>query len=301
MTTGLYLEENVGFPIRQAGEVTPGNIVIWGGNNIIQDGGPAGPTGPTGPLGGPTGPRGMTGPTGFPGPTGPSITGPVGPAATGPTGATGPSMGPTGATGPAGGPTGWTGPTGATGPPNGPTGPTGPLGGPTGATGATGARGQTGPAGVQGNIGDTGPQGPTGDASTVTGPSGSTGPTGNTGHQGVIGPTGPVGGSQAILTKTVDYQITSGDDGSQFDNNGATGAIVLTLPPFEVGLEYSFVVATNETVEIAATNPDQIADAYGGLHPSISGSIAYMGIAIGTTNAPGIWIPLYSMGGWSYA
>jgi hypothetical protein len=91
------------------------------------------------------------------------------------------------------GPKGDVGPAGPQGPigNRGPKGDVGPAGaqGPKGDTGSTGPQGEVGPIGPQGPVGAKGPQGDTGS----TGPQGPVGAQGPQGEVGPIGPQGPIG------------------------------------------------------------------------------------------------------------
>lgn len=63
-------------------------------------------------------------------------------------------------------------------------------------------------------------------------------------------------------TKTAAYQVTTADNGTQFDNTGAAGSVTFTLPAIVPGLMFGFrvvagqnlVVASNEGTNIVAFN-----------------------------------------------
>ena len=68
----------------------------------------------------------------------------------------------------------------------------------------------------------------------------------------------PAWGDVAVLTtnivsKTADYTVTTGDSGKTFDNTGATGAIVLTLPTPALNLNYKFAVTAAQYLRINGT------------------------------------------------
>lgn len=55
----------------------------------------------------------------------------------------------------------------------------------------------------------------------------------------------------AIITKTDDYTVTEADNGADFDNLGATGTVVFTLPDTpKLGLKYKFSDVAGETVTV---------------------------------------------------
>lgn len=62
-----------------------------------------------------------------------------------------------------------------------------------------------------------------------------------------------------IVTKTSNYSLTTDDSGNQFNNTGAAGDIVLTLPPAVVGLNYAGAVTEAFYLRFSADGTDKIA------------------------------------------
>lgn len=61
------------------------------------------------------------------------------------------------------------------------------------------------------------------------------------------------------VTKTSAYTVAAGDSGTHFDNIGATGSVVLTLPTAAAGLNYCMAVYASFTLEALAQTGDKIA------------------------------------------
>jgi hypothetical protein len=87
----------------------------------------------------------------------------------------------------------------------------------------------------------------------------------------VIVPNGAGGGawqrvieqSQAglnILHLTGNYGILDSQSGYHFDNLGASGTVIATLPPADAGLYYCFAVMAAQTFELLARGGNRIAD-----------------------------------------
>ena len=67
----------------------------------------------------------------------------------------------------------------------------------------------------------------------------------------------PVGGLYA--TKIANYAVLVSDSQTTFDNGGASGTVIFTLPTAASGLKYCFVVAASQTLEVLAQSTDKIA------------------------------------------
>lgn len=61
------------------------------------------------------------------------------------------------------------------------------------------------------------------------------------------------------LTKTAAYTVLVADSGTHFDNIGASGSVVLTLPTAAAGLQYCMAVYASFTLEALAQTGDKIA------------------------------------------
>lgn len=62
-----------------------------------------------------------------------------------------------------------------------------------------------------------------------------------------------VGTTLGIVSKTADYTILTSESGTTYDNTGATGAIVLTLPTPAKGLTYKFTVTAAQYLRVNGT------------------------------------------------
>jgi hypothetical protein len=109
-------------------------------------------------------------------------------------------------------------------------------------------------------------------------------------------------GNQNIipLTKTANYTITSADSATHFNNIGASGDIVFSLPAAATGLYYAFVVYASHYIRFNANGSDIIA-----LGTDTSSAGGYV-----RSNAPysflqieahgtGIWVASAIAGTWS--
>lgn len=56
--------------------------------------------------------------------------------------------------------------------------------------------------------------------------------------------------AEKIVTKTADYTILEGDNGTIFTTSGASGTVVFTLPVGKPGLKYGFEVGASQAVRI---------------------------------------------------
>ncbi len=62
-----------------------------------------------------------------------------------------------------------------------------------------------------------------------------------------------------VVSKTTNYSVLAADSNTHFNNVGSSGAVTFTLPAAAAGLRYTFVVAANHAVTVAAVGLDQIA------------------------------------------
>ena len=71
----------------------------------------------------------------------------------------------------------------------------------------------------------------------------------------------PIGiGPLSVVTKTTNYSLTAGDNGTYFDNAGATVEVDYTLPAWSKGLWYCFTVDAVHKLAVVAPAGSQIAD-----------------------------------------
>ncbi len=101
-------------------------------------------------------------------------------------------------------------------------------------------------------------------------------------------------------SKTINYTILDTDDCKHFNNIGAPGDIVLTLPPAEEGLHYGFLVVAASYVKIQAVGGDVISRSVETSAPAgyIRSNIPYAFLTIESHSA-GTWIVSSQVGTWS--
>ncbi len=67
----------------------------------------------------------------------------------------------------------------------------------------------------------------------------------------------------AATSKTADYTLVAADSGKRFDNTGAMGAVIFTLPAITTGLLFEFMVLADQNVTIlsaeAGSSPNIVA------------------------------------------
>lgn len=84
----------------------------------------------------------------------------------------------------------------------------------------------------------------------------------------------PVGGGAAALrlvSKTSNYTVLTSDNGTYFNNIGAGGTVIFSLPAGAAGLSYSFLVDASQILRILAVGGDFIAQ--GTLNSASGGNI----------------------------
>ena len=105
------------------------------------------------------------------------------------------------------------------------------------------------------------------------------------------------------VSKTADYQILTTDDGTQFDNNGATKEITFTLPRWAPNLHFSFVVVVPRPISVMTRGGDKIGTA--GLSVRSASSPVpvqlFSSVSLGASNLPGTWIVTAQTGAWAMA
>lgn len=97
------------------------------------------------------------------------------------------------------------------------------------------------------------------------------------------------------VSRTTDYIITPEDTGTCFDNAGAAGTVNLTLPPWQRGLFYSFIVVAPFPLNVLGA----IANGMFTAPTMMSSDQPYSAMTLGTSNAPGPWTTTSATGGWS--
>jgi len=105
----------------------------------------------------------------------------------------------------------------------------------------------------------------------------------------------------AIVTKTTNYSVTSGDSGTHFNDNGASGTVTFSLPSAAIGLRYIFteLSALNFILQVNGTDlvyiDTNVSSAggtvtAGGLGSSVSIECPAAGIWV-ATSVTGAWTP----------
>lgn len=77
-----------------------------------------------------------------------------------------------------------------------------------------------------------------------------------------------VGTPIPIVSKTSNYVVLPGDNGTHFNNVGAGGTVILTLPTAAQGLSFGFQVDASQILRVLAVSGDFIAQ---GTLQSVSG------------------------------
>jgi hypothetical protein len=106
--------------------------------------------------------------------------------------------------------------------------------------------------------------------------------------------------SLTTSSKTANYTVLTGDNGTYFDNIGASATVVFTLPAPAVGLHYCFTVAAAQTITVTAATGSSIAIA--GINSAAAGNISSSSqyssdcfYANGTTQ----WMTYSTVGTWT--
>lgn len=86
-------------------------------------------------------------------------------------------------------------------------------------------------------------------------------------------------------------------NGSVFDNDGAPSSVMLTLPPWQSGLIYSFIVVAGHAFGVQSFGSDQIA-INGDFLDSLTSTLLYSYLTLGTSNVSGLWVVRSLVGGW---
>lgn len=107
-------------------------------------------------------------------------------------------------------------------------------------------------------------------------------------------------GGLTPVNKTANYSATTGDSGSSFNNTGASGAVVISLPAAAAGLQYGAYVGAAQTLELLANGTDTINN--GGDVSAAGGNIA--AATVGDfiwliCNAAGQWSTMSIIGDWT--
>jgi hypothetical protein len=102
-----------------------------------------------------------------------------------------------------------------------------------------------------------------------------------------------------IVSKTANYNVTSGDSGTHFDNIGATAEVDFTLPAAVPLLHYAFLVDAAQIVKIIAQAGEQIAlaDMNSAAGGNVQAATPYSVITVECHKA-GQWASISAIGEW---
>ena len=95
------------------------------------------------------------------------------------------------------------------------------------------------------------------------------------------------------------YNIQYSDNGTQFNNAGATGPITLFLPAWETNLRYAFFVASAHIMTIQANGTDTIRFTTLNVS-SVNSNELYATIELTTSGIVGVWISTGVQGTWNH-
>ena len=107
-------------------------------------------------------------------------------------------------------------------------------------------------------------------------------------------------GSFVMASKIANYAVLASDNGTHFDNIGASGTVIFTLPAAARGLNFEFLVSAAFTIEILCAGTDKIA--IGGTN-SAGGGNAQSAAPFNTlaieSHAAGQWVSRSATGSWT--
>lgn len=104
--------------------------------------------------------------------------------------------------------------------------------------------------------------------------------------------------SPPIVTKTANYSVLAGDSGAQFNNIGASGTVIFTLPVSAIGLGYSFLVDAAQTLEISVHSGGDVIGWIGSTAPTLSINTPYSFVTLSCQKS-GIWVVTSMVGNWN--
>ena len=110
-----------------------------------------------------------------------------------------------------------------------------------------------------------------------------------------------VNAASPVATKTTNYSILTTDNQTIFDNAGASGSVIYSLPAASPGLRYTFIVLTARILEVLAGGSDQIAifaenSATGG---NAQSNVPWSSITlIAPHGTPHLWVTQSMVGSW---
>ena len=103
------------------------------------------------------------------------------------------------------------------------------------------------------------------------------------------------------LTKTINYNVLVGDNGTYFDNTGAIAEVDFTLPTYAAGLHYCFTVTAAQTVKVIAPASNSIAvgTTNSAAAGNITASTVYSTACIFATKVSNQWASTSAVGNWT--
>lgn len=103
-----------------------------------------------------------------------------------------------------------------------------------------------------------------------------------------------------MVSKTTNYTVSTIDNGTHFDNIGASGTVIFSLPAAARGLSYEFLVSAAFTVEILCAGTDKIAiggtNSAGGGNAQTNTPFATLAIE---AHAAGQWVSRSATASWT--
>lgn len=107
-------------------------------------------------------------------------------------------------------------------------------------------------------------------------------------------------GTVPVSSHTGDYSVLAADSGTHFDNIGAAGTVIFSLPSVAAGLSFGFLVSAAQTVRVAAAGSEQIA--IGGTNSAAGGNVEsntpFSFIQV-ESHGVGQWVASSSVGSWT--
>jgi hypothetical protein len=111
-----------------------------------------------------------------------------------------------------------------------------------------------------------------------------------------------VAGQKALqATKTSNYSVLAGDSNTSFDNTGAGGTVIFTLPSYTAGLQYCFTVTAAHALEVLAPASNHIAvgTSNSASAGNIQASAVYSTACIVATSVSNQWAATSTTGSWT--
>lgn len=103
-----------------------------------------------------------------------------------------------------------------------------------------------------------------------------------------------------LFSSPTSYTVQVADTGTNFDNTGASGNVVMTLPPATPGLTYTFASSVlGKTVQVKCSGTDTIKFAGLVAVTASTSSLTTFGCMTVTCITPGVWQVTSQVGAWT--